>query len=68
VEYIHIDGKDSKATLREFMEKKGYEVRATVVDGHWLANDFIFVKRGFNADVKLPNIKTRKGEIPTINN
>jgi hypothetical protein len=67
VEYIHIDGNDSKESLRAFMEKKGYEVRATVVDSNWASNDFIFVKKGFNSDVKLQNIRTSKGEIPTLN-
>ena len=66
VEYIHIDGDDSKETLRKFMEDRGYSVRATVVDGNWASNDFLFVRRGFNEDIRLPNVTTVKGEIPSV--
>ena len=66
MEYIHIDGDDDKNSLRNFMNEKGYTVRAEITDGNYRANDYIFVKRGFNEDVKLPNIHTKKGEVPNV--
>ena len=66
VEYIWMEGNDDKNTLRKFMEERGYTVRAEVTDGNWASNDYIFVKRGFNEDVKLQNIHTEKGEIPDV--
>ena len=66
MEYIHIDGDDDKNTLRNFMNEKGYTVRAEITDGRSRANDYIFVKRGFNEDVKLPNIHTKNGEVPEV--
>ena len=66
VEYIHIDGDDDKNTLKKFMDKKGYSVRAEITDGNWRANDYIFVKKGFNEDVQLPNIHTKHGEVPNV--
>ncbi len=61
-----MDGGDSRHTLKRFMEARGYSLRATVVDGDWAANDYVFVKRGFNEEVRLPNIRTAKGEIPVL--
>ena len=66
VEYIHIDGDDDKHSLREFMNEKGYTVRAEITDTKWRANDYIFVKKGFNEDIELPNIHTKNGEVPIL--
>ena len=66
MEYIHIDGDDDKNSLRNFMIEKGYTVRAEITDGNGRANDYIFVKRGFNEDVKLPDIHTKNGEVPEV--
>ena len=66
VEYIHIDGDDDKNSLRDFMTEKGYAVRAEITDGNSRANDYIFVKKGFNEDIKLPNIRTKNGEVPDV--
>ena len=66
MEYIHIDGDDDKNSLRDFMTEKGYTVRAEITDGNWRANDYIFVKQGFNEDIKLPNIRTKNGEVPDV--
>ena len=66
MEYIHIDGDDDKNSLRNFMIEKGYTVRAEITDGNGRANDYIFVKRGFNEDVKLPDIHTKHGEVPEV--
>ena len=66
VEYIWMEGNDDKNTLQKFMDEKGYTVRAEVTDGHWASNDYIFVKRGFNEDVRLPDIRTKEGEIPDV--
>ena len=48
MEYLHIDGDDDKNTLKKFMDEKGYSVRAEITDGISRANDYIFVKKGFN--------------------
>ena len=66
MEYIHIDGDDDKNSLRNFMTEKGYTVRAEITDGNWRANDYIFVKKGFNEHIKLPNIRTKNGEVPDV--
>ena len=66
VEYIHLEGGQDKNSLREFMTKKGYTVRSEVTDSTWWANDYLFVKKGFNEDVKLPNIHTKDGQVPTV--
>ena len=66
VEHLHIDGDDDKNSLRNFMTEKGYTVRAEITDGRSRANDYIFVKKGFNEDVKLPNIHTKNGEVPDV--
>ena len=66
MEYIHIDGDDDKNSLQNFMIEKGYTVRAEITDGSGRANDYIFVKRGFNEDVKLPDIHTKHGEVPEV--
>ena len=66
VEYIHIDGDDDKNSLRDFMTEKGYTVRAEITDGNWRANDYIFVKKGFNEHIKLPSIRTKNGEVPDV--
>ena len=66
VEYIHLENNDNKNTLKEFMKEKGYIVRAEVTDTRWLANDYIFVKKGFNEDMELPDIHTHNGDIPDV--
>ena len=66
VEYIWMEGSDDKNSLRKFMEERGYTVRAEVTDGNWASNDYIFVKKGFNEDVRLPDIRTKEGEIPDV--
>ena len=38
------------------MSEKGYTIRAKVTDDKWQAYDYIFVKKGFNEHVLLPNI------------
>ena len=54
VEYIHLEGEgDDKNTLKEFMEERGYSVRSW--SDQAMAKDYIFVKKGFNEDVKLPD-------------
>ena len=58
VEYIHIDGDDDKNSLRDFMNEKGYTVRAEITDTAWMANDYIFVKKGFSEDINLPDVHT----------
>ena len=67
VEYVHMEGNDNKNTLKKFMAEKGYKVRAEVTDTKWAANDYIFVKKGFNEDVELPDIHTHNGDIPDVN-
>ena len=65
VEYKHIHGDDNKNSLRNFMTEKGYTVRAKItgyVKGDGGACDYMFVKKGFNEDIKLPNIRTKNGE------
>ncbi len=61
VEFTHVgelDGKvSSKSQMVKFMKSKGYKVRAKVTHYNNLANDFIFVKRGFNEDVALENLQ-----------
>ena len=66
MEYIHIDGDDDKNSLRDFMTEKGYTVRAKITDGTYRARDYMFVKKGFNEDIKLPNIHTKHGEVPNV--
>ena len=66
MEYIHINGDDDKYSLRDFMEKKGYRVRAEVTDTNWRANDYIFVKKGFNEDIKLQDIHMTNGWVPIV--
>ena len=66
VEYIHIDGDDDKNSLRDFMNEKGYTVRAEITDSAWRANDYIFVRKGFNEDIELPNIHTKHGKVPNV--
>ena len=61
-----MEGSDDKHSLRKFMEGRGYKVRAEVTDTHWASNDYIFVKKGFNEDVELSSIHTRKGKIPDV--
>ena len=67
VEYVWMEGNDDKNTLKKFMAEKGYTVRAEVTDTKWAANDYIFVKKGFNEDVELPDIHTHNGDIPDVN-
>ncbi|XP_076050463.1 protein Star-like [Oratosquilla oratoria] len=50
VEFIH--GKEGKDTLKEYMATKGYSVYSEVTNPHYLANDFIFVKREMLASIK----------------
>ena len=52
--------------LRDFMNEKGYTVRAEITDSVWRANDYIFVRKGFNEDIKLPNIHTKNGKVPSV--
>ena len=66
MEFIHLNGDDDKNSLRAFMSEKGYRVRAEVTDSTWRANDYIFVKKGFNEDIELPNIHTRNGQVPNV--
>ena len=66
VEYVWMEGNDNKNTLKKFMAEKGYAVRAEVTDTKWAANDYIFVKKGFNEDVELPDIHTHNGDIPDV--
>ena len=58
VEYIHLNGDDDKDSLRRFMNEKGYTVRAKVIASNSRANDYIFVKKGFNEDINLPDVHT----------
>ena len=71
MEYLHIDGGyaggDENNSLEDFMSEKGYTIRAKVRDDKWQAYDYIFVKKGFNEHVLLPNIHTTDGEIPSVN-
>ena len=48
------------------MNEKGYTVRAEITDSTWMANDYIFVKKGFNEDIELPNIHTKHGKVPNV--
>ena len=66
VEHLHIDGDDDKNSLQDFMNEKGYTVRAEITDGKLQAYDYLFVKKGFNEDIKLPNIHTKNGEVPIL--
>ena len=71
MEYLHIDGSyagkyENHNSLEDFMIEKGYTVRAKVTDDKWQAFDYIFVKKGFNEHILLPNIHTTDGEIPDI--
>ena len=64
VEYNHIHGDDDKNSLRNFMTEKGYTVRAKITG--YRACDYMFVKKGFNEDIKLPNIHTKNGKVPSV--
>ena len=64
VEYIWLEGSDKK-TLKKFMKEKGYTVRAEVIAGG-AANDYIFVKKGFNEDIELPDIHQHNADIPDL--
>ncbi len=44
--------------LLRFMESKGYRARARVINTHKKANDYIFVKIGFNEHVQLKDVIT----------
>ena len=66
VEYIHIDGDDDKNSLIDFMNEKGYTVRAEITDSSFRANDYLFVRKGFNEDIELPNIHTKHGKVPNV--
>jgi len=44
VEFIH--DKEGKGAIQDFMQGVGYDVLTEVTHPNWLANDFIFVKRG----------------------
>ena len=66
VEYIHLAGEgDDQNSLREFMNEKGYSVRSW--SDQAMAKDYIFVKKGFNEDVRLPD-KFEKADIDQIVN
>ena len=65
MEYLHIKGKDNKNSLRDFMNEKGYTVRAEITHSLAMADDYLFVKKGFNEDIKLQNIHTNRG-FPTL--
>ena len=52
--------------LRDFMNEKGYTVRAEITDSSFRANDYLFVRKGFNEDIELPNIHTENGEVPNV--
>ena len=61
VEFIHIGEAattGSKNELESFMLDRGYTVRAMVTNRLWLANDYIFVKKGFREDILLKDIHT----------
>ena len=61
VEYSHV-GEQTRGDKNEmvtFMESNGYEVRAAVTNKRNLANDYIFVKKGFKPEVQLGDIHTQ---------
>ena len=61
MEFIHIGEAattGSRSELESFMLDKGYVVRAMVTNRQWLANDYIFVKKGFREDIILRDIHT----------
>ena len=63
VEFTHVGELSSSDTTDEMVElmiKNGYEVRAKVTNSGKLANDYIFVKKGFNSDVELKSIHNVK--------
>lgn len=66
MEFTHVgelSKSDSKDEMVELMKQNGYEVRAKVTNSGKLANDYIFVKKGFNLDVELKSIHNVK-ELP----
>ena len=59
VEFSHVgEVSNVKGDMIEFMARFGYEMRAKVTHYNLLAHDYIFVKKGFNEDVKLEDIAT----------
>ncbi|XP_059082225.1 protein Star-like [Tigriopus californicus] len=61
VEFTYIGNDAASGTLHEleiFMADKGYKLRAKVLNGKNYANDYIYVKNGFNEDVHLEDVVT----------
>ncbi|XP_059083845.1 protein Star-like [Tigriopus californicus] len=59
VEFSHIGESHttgSKSELESFMESKGYRVASKVTNGHQLANDFIFAKKGVFDNISIADV------------